>query len=134
MSAYMVSENHLHALVNYALQHNLDYRTPDRRVRITRDSAEEVGQLLSDENYRSVHRRYSDRAADYFGKPPAYRFKLVLALPGAVAMLKLCHCYAYQACETDDWESSIAFHIIDAIKDHAARHVPGYDAAPWGID
>jgi hypothetical protein len=134
MSAYMVSENHIHALVNYALRENLDYRAADRRVRITPESAEEIGQILSDENYRSVHHRYADRAADYFGAPPTYKFRLVRNLPDAVTMLKLCDCYAYQACETDDWESSIACKLVAAIKDRAARKVPGYDAAPWGID
>jgi hypothetical protein len=134
MSAYMVSENHLHALVNYAVREHLDYRVAGRSVRVAPENAEEIGQILSDENYRSVHHRYHDRAADYFGTPPTYKFRSVAKLPGAVAMLKLCDCYAYQACETDDWEDSVACKLVAAIRDHASRKVPGYDAAPWGID
>jgi hypothetical protein len=134
MSAHMVSDNHIHALVNFALLNNLDYRANGRFVRITRESAEEIGQILIDQNYRSVHHRYLDRAEQHFGKPPTYKFKVVRLLPDAVALLKLCVCYAYQACETDDWESSIAADIIMRIKDRAIIKLPGYDAAPWGIN
>jgi hypothetical protein len=48
-------------------------------------------------------------------------------------MIKLCHHYAYQACEHDGWEASDARKLVDAIEAHAVRHLPGYDDAPWGV-
>jgi len=135
MSAYMVSDNHIHALVGYMIRERIIYYPNDNaRMAVTADNAEEVGQILVDENYRSVNQRYQERTEGHFGKAPTYKFKGVRILPDALAMLKACNCYEYQAGENDDWEQSVAYKIVNAIKEHAIRKLPGYDDAPWGID
>lgn len=133
MSAFIVTDNHIHALVGYAIRHDVSYRVNGNRVAITENNADEIGQILVDENYRSVHQRYAERTKGYFGDAESgYKFKRQ-PLPDAVTMIKAVHCFEYQACETDDWEKSIAHSICEAIIDAAIRKLPGYDAAPWGI-
>jgi hypothetical protein len=135
MSAYMVSDKQIHVFVAYMIRNNVDYFVNHNRVVVSLKNADEVGQILLDENYRSVHHRYQDRTEGHFGKAGSYKFKpQPVVLPDAITMLKLCNNYGYQACENDDYDQSIAFKIIDAIKEQAIRKLPGYDDAPWGID
>jgi len=47
-----------------------------------------------------------------------------------IAVLKGCECFDYQACETDDYRSSIACTIINAIRTRAILCLPDYDDAP----
>lgn len=133
MSAYVVSDAHIHALINYAVRENVSYYANKNRVAITRANAEEVGQILLDENYRSVSEVYHDRTETHFGKPESYKFKVGRVLPDAISILKLVQCLDYQSSETDDWETSIAANILAQIKDRAIQRLPGYDNVPWGI-
>jgi len=138
MSAFMVSDKHIDALVIFATRNGVDFKVNGSRVKITKTNAEEIGQQLVDENYRSINARYAERTEGHFGKAPTYKIKITKALEKPdlepVVIIKQCHCYAYQACETDNWEQSAAFAIIEAIQDAAIRKLPGYEAAPWGID
>jgi hypothetical protein len=138
MSAFMVSDKHIDALVIFAVRHNVSFRVNGNRVNVTKTNAEEIGQQLVDENFRSVNARYAERTEGYFGKAPTYKIEITKALSKPdlepVVVIKQCHCYAYQACENDNWEQSAAFEIVNAIEAAAVRKLPGYDAAPWGID
>jgi hypothetical protein len=134
MSAYMVSDKQISVLVAYMIRQKIGYYV-NGWVYVTSVNAEEVGQILIDENYRSVSCRYQDRTESHFGKAPTYKFNAKHGpLPNAIVMLKLCNNFAYQACETDDWKDSVAFKIVEAIKERAITKLPGYDSAPWGID
>ena len=42
-----------------------------------------------------------------------------------IEILKSCDCFAYQACEYDDWDSSIAYKILDAIRKQCISKLPG---------
>jgi hypothetical protein len=50
-----------------------------------------------------------------------------------VWIIKACDCYDYQACETDDYEQSIAHAIVSEIRAKAVHSFLEYEAAPWGI-
>jgi hypothetical protein len=50
-----------------------------------------------------------------------------------VEILKLCAGFSYQACETPDWEQSIAYSLIRRIEKAAIDKLPGYDDAPWDM-
>jgi hypothetical protein len=52
----------------------------------------------------------------------------------AVHILKMCACLAYQSCETDDWDKTKAYELLQMIKDAAIRKLPGYEDAPWDYD
>ena len=128
MSAYIVADAHIDALISYAIKTNVSFYFENGRTDITRNSANDIGQILLDENYRSVNHRYRGEEGD----APRYKIKPHAVLE-PVVILKLINCLDYQSCETDDWKASKAYAVLDAIKDQAIRNLPGYEAAPWGI-
>lgn len=136
MSAFICSDTHINALVTYAASNHISYYNPltQGHTEVTAHNAEEIGRILMDENVRSVCCRYPDADNDQKSAGAAYRYKRFATPLTAVEAMKACHCLNYQSCETDDWESSLAWRILQAIESHAAHHVPGYDKAPWGID
>ncbi len=125
MSAWVVSLSHIDALVTEATTNrNGGWLAP------LRDKSPGVlGQILLTENYRSVNNRYRED-----DKAPAYDFQPYTAHLSAVTIIKLCDCFHYQACETDDYENTEAWRIVNAIRECAIDRLPGYDAAPWGLD
>ena len=128
MSAFMCSDRHLTALATYAVRHGLS-GIVDAGQGEARMIAEVFG-VLARENVASLNARYPYAPGDGIG---AVVPRVVLEQFGAVTTIKACHCYAYQACEHRDWQASLAKQIVDAIEAHAVRHLPGYDAAPWGL-
>ena len=91
-----------------------------------------IGADLLAENYRSVNARYNESA-----QTPAYVFQPVDldAIPEwRVVALKSLRCWQYQACETDDFEDTTAYHMAKALMGLLGvsdKH-PAYESAPWG--
>jgi hypothetical protein len=133
MSAFIVSDYHIHALLNFAITRRENVHVYQHQILINRQTTtarlSEIGQILLNENYRSVNSRYTGNDT-----APAYKFKRLIHSNTPVEILKACSCYDYQACETDDYNDTLAAHIIDAIRRAAINSLPGYDAAPWGLD
>lgn len=148
MSAFIVSHDHIDALLTFASERHrygaVSYYVKETgaRVVITEENATEIGRILITENERSVYARYSDcgpgnapgtigqDAANYTFKRWPYSSPLT-----AVSILKGCSCFDYQACETDDYEDSLAFEIVNTIRKRAISRLPGYDDAPgWEFD
>ena len=101
---------------------------------VTRDNAEEVGRILLAENVRSVTHRYGGRLDDDEQNAAAlYRFAYAGRPRSPVQLIKAVHCLDYQSCETEDWESSIAWRICQAILANATTKLPGYETAAWEI-
>lgn len=144
MSAFLVSDAHIDALVTVALfgvaektaasgnWHGPYVGNPARPVDV--HNANRVGEMLIRENEASIKARYpSDKT------PPApdyvYPFhRLPVPAISAVAALKLLDCYEYQACEHTGWESSAAKRFCNHLQGRLISCLPGYDAAPWAID
>ena len=117
MSAWVCSHNHIAAIVEAGIRSNT----------IQRADADAVGQDLLDTNVASVNYRYNDTdtPAKYTHRVRAVSF---------VQLAKAVHCYAYQSCEHDGWETSQAKGMSEAILHRASQQLPGYDAAEWGIE
>jgi hypothetical protein len=98
MSAFIVSHKHIDALISAMLDARMFYWDGHNRVYVTRDNAEEVGRILLEENVRSVLYRYGGRIGDR-PRPP-------------VQIIKAVHCLDYQSCETEDWETTLAWRIF----------------------
>ena len=137
MSAYIVDHDHIDALLSYGIQHEVRYVVPDTGalVEINATSATEIGRILLDENERSVRHRYPGSDADdlpgTIGQDAAkYKFRRWPTSVDAMAILKACDGYDYQACETDDYGKSLANAIITAIRGYAIRRLPGYSDSP----
>jgi hypothetical protein len=140
MSAFIVSHDHIDVLLTFAVNHQVSYFIPatppatdSAWVTINAGNASEVGTLLLDENERSVRTRYpNDEPGELPGSDAdtvSYRFKPFDA--PALHVLKACDCFDYQACETDDYEATLAHRIINAIRASATSGLPGYLDAPW---
>ena len=136
MSAFIVGHDHIDALLTYAIEKRVSYWVPDTqtRVSVTKENATEIGRILLAENERSVGHRYGEiDPADMPGPTGEddanYRYKLWSRPLSAIAILKGCSCFDYQACETENYETTLAYKIIDAIRHHAIHSVPGWDNA-----
>ena len=93
----------------------------------TQENIQAIGQKLVDENYRSINYRYTENV-----KPHEYVHKEVNDR-SAIEIIKLCNCYRYQTCETDDWEQTEAHAIFDTLRENAISNLPGYDEATWDL-
>jgi hypothetical protein len=140
MSAFIVADCHIDGLITFAIDAKVSYWNGTTRISITTQNATEVGQILLDQNVRSVGYRYNDRIdAAEKNASASYAFSRFFGLPvaplqKAITVLKSCPCFDYQACETDDYRTTLAHQIIDAIRGAAICALPGYDNAPWGLD
>lgn len=144
MSAYMVCRNHISFLLEAAMQRQLRwYRDGQFLGQLLPGDDEKnvnrVGQMLWDENKKSIASRYPDtvqpdgsiewdEGEDYvYGQHdyPCYDLD-------PVQVIKACDCYAYQSCEHEGWEGSEAHAFIEALIKHSTSYLPGYDQAEWG--
>lgn len=144
MSAFTVHIAHIHTLINAS-------RAFGGAELVDQRAADLLGQLLWDENYRSVNYRYTESEPT-----PDYRATLIDADLSPVAVLKAIDCYEYQTCESPDWDQTRAHAFVTALRNvilgqHAdlGRQVPSrydrsrteyaykstteYDTAPWEV-
>lgn len=161
MSAFIVSREHIDALVSVAISgprecehwhrpfsfyaHDgetlADWQEALRVVDFT--TADEIGRTVWNENAVSVRTRYPDlySGGEYPGAdadfdastPHEYTFSNVAPMhrPSAVEALKLIDCYEYQSCEHPGWRESAARRFCDALRGALITALPGYAEAPW---
>lgn len=132
MSAYIVSKEHLDALMYLMVKH-LWHGSPR--------GADEVGQMLMDQNVRSVQARYTNDTPEtlpgptvrYWQEPYKYPYKETAPkrIPTEVEGLKIVTCYEYQSCEDDGWEKSEAHRECARLVAALIRALPGYEEVPW---
>lgn len=135
MSAFIVTNTHVNALVTFAVDRRISFYFANNRTEITARNAAEIGRELMDENVRSVATRYhSGLSADEALAGNNFRFERFNTPLTPVEVIKACHCLSYQCCETDAWEATKAYCILNAIQGKATTSLPGYEKAPWGID
>lgn len=148
MSAYMVDRDHIRYLVDASL--HLDtgrggfywfFAGEWRSIQAgDYERAAQIGQLLWDENRRSIEHRYPDTLEDWSNAPGPIDESFVYDEHKplwhhafqAIQVVKACHCYAYQACEHPEWKESEAKAWIAALEAVAVRNLPGYEQAEWG--
>ena len=119
MSAWIVSQKHIDFIITAAVGYGM----------LPIEKADTMGATLWKENFKSVNYRYGEKKSS-----PSYKFApYPKAIDGAV-LLKNIACLEYQSCEHKGWKGSEALKFLDDLKDAAIAHLPGYDAAPWGID
>lgn len=93
-----------------------------------------AGQLLWDENARSVNARYNKNES-----APAYSWKPIdldrasVGMPVAVLVLGSVRCLRYQSCETDNYGETRAARFLDRIEAEACRRMIDTHDAPWGF-
>lgn len=122
MSAYVVSQSHISAIVMFAC-----VGKPDDA---TRQILTSQGQQLLDENIRSVQHRYPRETLQ------AERFELdeTVRKPSAVEVLKLMSCLEYQSEQNPDYYITSAFLTLHGLRLSAMSKLAGYDQAKWDLD
>lgn len=141
MSAFQLPDTHLGAIAKWAIQND---RGRDLRAYWNGDTRyynfEAICTILAAECFRSVRSRYASGPLPgpiSAGEAPVVcdPHMSTYAKLTAVSVLKACASYAYQSCETDDWDTTEAHAIIGAIERNAIHALPGFDAAPcWEIE
>lgn len=148
MSAFFVTDAHINVMLTFALQNRIllpDPDTPNVTVDLHGgDNATRIGRALLLQNSRSMVARYGtnlkmipelaqyERHAKNFVFRPDIRLRsLGTMLP--IAIIKASHCFDYQACETDDYETTPAAKIMLALREGAAHYLPHYADVPWAI-
>jgi len=129
MSAFIVCDEHISAMLQAAMPRypgdGSSYYWNNERHSLSGNYA--IGQKLVDENYRSVNYRYDeDEEPRQFEYVPIRRYE-------AVEIIKACHCYEYQSCETPGWQETEAYAIVKALTRLATYKLPGYGDAQWEI-
>ena len=128
MSAFIVSDTHINALVRYASRHNVRafYGNPLAMFQV-KDNEQAAAELLLAENVKSVNYRYRDNEV------MSITYDRGAPILTAIQAIKAAQCLRYQSCECDDFEESIAFKLIEAIIADAIPRLDGYESAQWGI-
>jgi hypothetical protein len=133
MSAFMVGREHIWAIINAHYDYGYDG--------FDYDAAAKLGQMLWDENKRSVQYRYPDCEGNDLPGPVDCDFVYGKHEIGMgkraytpVEILKACQCLNYQSCEHPAWEESQAYRLLESVKSYAIGKLPGYKEAPWSID
>lgn len=150
MSAYILDPRTIDYLVQWAIQRRgltvylddvavatqYEHAISGNRLNLRELTPDELGAILLAENVRSVRARYPNDAPDSLPGPCdqkrvwAYRFQPVAhQLPAWV--IKACDCLRYQSCEADDYEETLAYKVMQAIRESAITHLTV--DAPWGV-
>ena len=137
MSAFLVSAEHIAALVKYGRDHDvsvyLGEGMVDPRLSLRKYPAL-AAFMLYRANVEAVEARYpgADDMVWYRFNEGSFTMADVPSL-SAVEVLKACDCFEYQACEWPEWEGSGADRLLWAIRKAAIHNLPGYDDAAWEV-
>jgi len=131
MSAWIVFPVHTSYLVASALELAPDgYLTFGHGRLLTPNTKDEVGQLLMDENVRSVQYRYDRDSFDELPGPVdktgirEYRHNNLDLDLDPIMLLKQLDCYEYQSCECPDWEETDAYAFFQVVRALAEPQLP----------
>ena len=130
MSCYIVTDNHINAIIGYANTEKIELDGQAGTGFIyTKGLEAEACNLLLAANVRSVNARYRQAYTED-------RLHFVSPTTGLthIEAIKACDGLAYQCDEWDGFEGSHAQKLLATIQRHATHKLPGYDAAPWSIE
>lgn len=118
MSAFIVNKKHIDYILSASLMNKyvVDYHSLDK-----------TGQILINENFKSVNYRYNESHQPY-----QYKFQQISNID-VIQALKAIHCLEYQSCEHKNWNRSKAKKILNTIKENLIYSLPGYNECLWVI-
>ena len=128
MSAFLVNDRHIDALLTWAIN-TPDYGAPRKLDGMTvYDQPDLLGQILVDANYRSLSARYGDN-----DQPHEYKFRRYPRTLSPVEVIKACDCLIYQCCEFEEWPTTKAYRMVQDMREGAINSLDGMDNAAWEI-
>ncbi len=125
MSAYLCNKQTFGLLAQFAIETECTKYGPLYGSEL--DTTDKVIQVLVQANLKSLENRYPDDESETNGlfigacKKEATRLWDVPPME----IIKSCKCLEYQSCETKDWYDSLAYKVLDCIKDEAIRKLSG---------
>jgi hypothetical protein len=164
MSCYLVDRKHITYLIEAAKKYEAWIKRPGENkagksgyayvgdnyrhaadLCLSHEEQEILGQMLWDENVRSIEGRYPDtrKNRDYPGTIEAAEDVAYYVHPEKpifseemdfepVQVFKAIACYDYQSCEHAEWPQSDAYDFCHRLMEAVQRRLPGYDKAAWG--
>jgi hypothetical protein len=128
MSCFVVSNNHISAIIGWACRENISAGWINGCYAYRPGAEQEATDILYAANIQSHNARYQldESTFDCVYNPTAIQLK-------RIEVIKACDCLAYQCDEWEGFEGSKAQAILRDIKQSAIYKLPGYDAAPWSI-
>jgi hypothetical protein len=137
MSAYIMADDEINTIVSYFIDpnHGVDSGAWVRLGEsewnyLAEGNAAKVAAILKAENIRSVNAKYGDN------ENPAYVFEYDRKARNRPVgnIIGALDCYEYQACETNDWHTSLAHEIIGDLRKHLLKVIAEADGTyTWGI-
>lgn len=128
MSAFIVNDYHINALVTYGVQRKAEYWTGKERVYFSEDTAWALASKLYRANVQSVNRRYKERT-----RSTGFKYTPVnISQLSPADIVKACDCLDYQSCERLEWDRSQARKALQAIREEAIRVLAGNSSA-WEL-
>jgi len=121
MSAFIVNKKHIDYILSTKLNSKYDYPP------LTEKQLTKIGQILVNENFKSVNYRYHENFQPY-----KYNFQPVINF-NPIQALKAIDCLDYQSCKHEGWKKSRAKRILEDIKDSLITMLPGYDDFHWEV-
>ena len=138
MSAFVVSDTHIDALVSAGLAfarptepmawYHAGPDSMERAYQLRPDNQTEVGAMLLAANHTSVNLLYGERTAT----ESAYSFRRLAGVPDPVVVLKALACFEYQSCEHPDWATSQARRFLPGAPGPVHRPAPRLRPGPVG--
>jgi hypothetical protein len=144
MSAWIVSKAHIDFLVSAGKHFGIRVDNDNGELVYAEKDPDQIGQILWNENYRSVNYRYEEN-----NSAPEYHYDARFdgatdfgGLSGLGFLRKTLGCYNYQSCETDDYYKTVARSIVSTLYECAADSLfelsreanTAERAFPWGLD
>jgi hypothetical protein len=133
MSAYLVSQEHIDALIIAGLhtRHGV-YMGGIKLDSSNMENADFIGQTLWTENAKSVGHRYNEPAQDVSGYKFDQRLFVKFGELDIAKALMAIDGYEYQACEHPEWKNSMADQFCDDLRRALLGQLSGYKGA-WSI-
>ena len=140
MSAFVVGKEHINKILTAALSSRygaMYYYYNEVSHKVNDETINAIGQMLLDENVKSVMYRYKDsQLTDLPGKTNAewlipFKYEVELSALSGIQIIKLIRCLEYQSCEHPEWKTSEAKIFLDALTIRQYERIPGYDDAKW---
>ena len=116
MSAFIVNDYHINALVSFGVQHKASFYTKNvGREYFNVVTAQVLAALLYRANVCSVNYRYRERT-----RTTGFKFQQVDVRHLTPAdIIRACDCLNYQSCEVKTWDNSRARRALQAIREEA---------------
>jgi hypothetical protein len=123
----MVSDLHLNAIVTYASNNSVSVFINNKWIDV-RCNEQRIIAILETANKESLHVRYGDDDVT-----TGIKYEITNKYQSPMQIIKLCNCFSYQASEVNDYDSTPAAAIINAIVYKAITNMPGYGDLEWSV-